>query len=69
MKLQILKRLGHVPSTTSAIVVGIVWAAMIFQGKIEADGQASMAMLGAVLFGLFYKSNDPKPNDSEKTNL
>jgi len=54
----ISKRLGHIPSTASAIVVGIVWSAMVFTSKIEVDGPASLILLGFITMGLGYKTTE-----------
>jgi len=60
----ILKRLGHVPSSALAAAVLTLWTALIYAEKIQADGVASTALLGAALGSLFYK-----PNDCEKPNV
>jgi len=57
----ILKRLGHVPSSALAAAVLILWSALVYAHKLDADGVASITLLGAALGSLFYK-----PNDSEK---
>jgi hypothetical protein len=56
----ILKRLGHVPSSVLAAAVLILWCALVYADKLHADGMASMALLGAALGSLFYKPNEPK---------